>query len=358
MPEVLREAQLPRSYKMEKEMKKRRPICSLSVDLDNQWSYMKMHSIRGWECFPSYLDIVVPRILNFFEERNLTVTFFVVGQDAALEKNHVALRSIAAAGHEIGNHSFHHEPWLHLYSEQRIEADLAQAEEHIERVTGQKPIGFRAPGYKLSPATLRVLARRGYLYDASTYPTFLGPLARAYFFVTTKLNPQEKLQRRSAFGTLEDGLRPIRPYRWRTDVERPDDGLIEIPVTTMPVFKLPIHLTYVLYLSSFSPALALMYFRTALSLCRLTDTQPSLLLHPLDFLGCDDLEELSFFPGMDAPGKRKMRLVSEVLRLLCDQFTVVTIQQHALEVSQASRTAAIEMISDPGWVPTSLNGGG
>jgi hypothetical protein len=287
----------------------------------------------------------------------MTVTFFVVGQDAVLEKNHVALRSIAAAGHEIGNHSFHHEPWLHLHSEQRIEADLAQAEEHIERVTGQRPVGFRAPGYKLSPAILRVLARRGYLYDASTYPTFLGPLARVFFFVTTKLSPQEKLERKSSFGTLQDGLRSIRPYRWRMDVEGTDDGLVEIPVTTMPVFKLPIHLTYVLYLSTFSPALALMYFRTALSLCRLTDTQPSVLLHPLDFLGCEDLEELSFFPGMDVPCERKTRLVSEVVRLLCDQFTVVTIRQHALKVSQASRCTAIEMSSDSGWVPTPANHG-
>lgn len=333
-------------------MKKRRSIGSLSVDLDNQWCYMRMHGVRGWECFPSYLDIVVPRILNFLKERNLTVTFFVVGQDAALEKNHVALRSIAAAGHEIGNHSFHHEPWLYLHSEQRIETEVAQAEEHIERVTGRKPIGFRAPGYKLSQAILQVLARRGYLYDASTYPTFLGPLAQAYFFMTTKLRPQEKLQRKDAFGTLQDGLRPIRPYRWRTDAESAAGRLIEIPVTTMPVLKIPIHLTYVLYLSTFSSALALMYFRIALSLCRLTDTQPSVVLHPLDFLGCDDLEELSFFPAMNLPSEKKISMISQVLHLYASQFTVVTMQQHALEVSQISRSALIEMSLAPGRVPT------
>ena len=32
-------------------------------------------------------------------------------------KNRAALRAIAAAGHEIGNHSFRHEPWLHLYTD-------------------------------------------------------------------------------------------------------------------------------------------------------------------------------------------------------------------------------------------------
>ena len=62
-----------------------KPIASLSLDLDNKWSYMKTHGDAGWESFPSYLDCVVPRALNFLKERNLIITFFVVGQDAARE---------------------------------------------------------------------------------------------------------------------------------------------------------------------------------------------------------------------------------------------------------------------------------
>ena len=89
---------------------------SLSLDLDNQWSYMKTHGDPGWQSRPSYLDTVEPRILDFLAARRLTITFFIVGQDAALEKNRAVLGSIAAAGHEIGNHSFRHEPWLHLYT--------------------------------------------------------------------------------------------------------------------------------------------------------------------------------------------------------------------------------------------------
>ena len=84
-------------------------------------------------------------------------------------------------------------------------------------MTGQKPIGFRGPGYSLSLSVLRVLTRRGYQYDASTLPTFLGPLARAYYFMTTKLSPEEKKNRKLLFGQLRDGLRPLRPYRWQID---------------------------------------------------------------------------------------------------------------------------------------------
>src|SRR5206468_3230523 len=217
---------------------------------------------------------------DFLRTRNLTITVFIVGQDAALDKNRELLRAIAAAGHEIGNHSFHHEPWLHLYSEERTDTELGRAEEHIERATGQRPLGFRGPGFSLSPATLRILARRGYRYDASTLPTFLGPVARAYYFMRTRLTPEQREQRKLLFGTFAEGWQPLRPYRWRTDAGE----LLEIPVTTMPIFRTPFHVSYLLYLSAVAPRLAVGYFRAILALCRWTGTEPSLLLHAVGLL--------------------------------------------------------------------------
>jgi hypothetical protein len=308
-----------------------KPTASLSLDLDNKWSYLKTHGDPGWQAYPTYLPLVVPRVLNFLRARNLTITFFVVGQDAALKENHEAIASLARAGHEIGNHSFRHEPWLHLYSEAEIDTELARAEEHIARVTGCRPVGFRGPGFSLSPATLSVLVRRGYRYDASTFPTFLGPLARLYYFMTARLTPAERRQRARLFGSFDEGLRPLRPYRWQT----PLGTLTEVPVTTMPGLKAPIHVSYLLYLSVFSRRLALAYFQTALRLCRLTGTQPSLLLHPLDFLGGDDVDDLGFFPAMNLPAVRKLELVSEVLQQLTAHFTPRTMAQHAAEAATA-----------------------
>jgi len=312
-------------------MTNKKPIASLSLDLDNLWSYMKTHGDPGWESLPSYLDIVVPRVLDFLEKRSLKITFFIVGQDAALQKNHPAIRAIAEAGHEIGNHSFNHEPWLHLYTEEQIESDLLRAEEEIQQITGQKPIGFRGPGYSLSSAALRVLTQHGYQYDASTLPTFIGPLARAYYFMSInmrrKLSPEEKEYRNLLFGELRDGLRPLRPYRWQIDGS--ENGLIEIPVTTMPLFKIPFHISYVLFIYRFSPALARLYFQLAMRLCQLTRTAPSLLLHPLDFLGADDVKELAFFPAMDMSSAEKLKVVGELLAIYSKFFTIVPMWQHA-----------------------------
>ncbi|ANM29348.1 polysaccharide deacetylase [Acidobacteria bacterium Mor1] len=305
---------------------------SLSLDLDNLWSYMKTHGDAGWERYPSYLDRMVPLALRCLEERDLQITFFIVGLDASLAQNHQALRSIVEAGHEVGNHSFHHEPWLHLYDDSRLEDELSRAENAIVTATGVRPDGFRGPGFSLSETTLRVLARRGYRYDASTFPTYLGPLARAYYFWTAKLDAEEKKRRAKLFGSVKDGLRPLKPYRWELGERR----MLEIPVTTMPVSKAPFHVSYLLFLSMRSHLAACAYFRLALGMCRLTGVQPSLLLHPLDFLGGDDCPELAFFPAMGVDGEAKRRWTGDYLDIYRKAFHVVPMGKHADLLADAS----------------------
>jgi len=309
------------------------PLASLSLDLDNLWSYLKTHGEAGWETYPSYLEIVVPRVLDFLAARKLRITWFIVGKDAAEPKHHDILRSITARGHEVGNHSFNHEPWLHLYSEEQIEAELAQTEEAIELATGVRPTGFRGPGFSFSPTLLSVLARRGYQYDASTFPTFLGPLARLYYFATARgLSKEEREKRKKLFGRITDGFRPLRPYTWKT----PSGPLLEIPVTTMPIAKVPIHVSYLLFLGGYSRTLAKLYWRTALTMCRATGTELSLLLHPLDFMGCDDTDRLSFFPAMKRPSAEKLVLVAELFDMLTSAFTVVPMGEHATAIAARS----------------------
>ncbi len=306
-------------------------FASLSLDLDNQWTYMRTHGDAGWQAYPSYLDTLVPRLLDDLAARGLTITFFVVGQDAALEENRDALAALAGAGHEIGNHSFHHEQWLHLYDEAKLDRELAAAEEAIAGVTGTVPRGFRGPGYSLSAATLEVLARRGYRYDASTLPTYLGPLARAYYFRTAQLSAEERERRRLLFGTLRDGLRPIKPYRWQLDA----GSLVEVPVTTLPLAKVPFHLSYLLYLGVHSHMAARLFLRLALTLCRLAGVQPSMLMHPLDFLGAEDCPELAFFPAMRLSGEVKRRRALELLDTFCARFTVLPLGRHVEELEAA-----------------------
>lgn len=311
---------------------------SLSLDLDNQWSYMKTHGDPGWDQFPSYLDLVVPRALDLFKELGVTTTFFIVGQDATLEKNQHALNSIAAAGHEIGNHSYKHEPWLHLYSKDAIQEELEMAEKVIQEATGKRPVGFRGPGYSLSAETLEILADRNYLYDASTLPTIVGPIARLYYFRRTKFNSEENSQRERLFGSFKDALRPNRPYQWQLK----DKQLLEIPVTTMPGFRIPIHVSYLIYLSAYSVAMAILYFKMALTLCKLTHTPPSILLHPLDFIGHGEVEGLDFFPGMNLSFERKFHVLRKTLQLYTSAFQVMDLQSHAIHLLKETHPRIIQ----------------
>lgn len=306
-------------------------IASLSLDLDNKWSYMKTHGDAGWETLPSYLDVCVPRVLKFLKERDLQITFFIVGQDADLEKNHESLGQISAAGHEIGNHSFRHEPWLHLYSKQELIEEFERTENALEKATGQLPKGFRGPGYSLSPTVLEVLTERNYEYDCSTLPTYIAPLARAfYFFKSPEMSDEEKEKRKKLFGKFSDGFQSLKPYRWQIG----EKSLIEIPVTTLPGFKTPIHASYVIYLSTFSKQLARAYWKTAVEMCKLTGTQLSLLLHPLDFLSGEDAPELKFFPAMNLPLEKKLEFVSEILETFGKSFSILNMQKHAREAAK------------------------
>jgi peptidoglycan/xylan/chitin deacetylase (PgdA/CDA1 family) len=307
-----------------------KPIASLSLDADNQWSYMKIHGDDGWESFPSYLDVLAPRALDVLSRHQLQITFFVVGQDAALPENHDALGSLAAAGHEVGNHSFRHEPWLHRYSEAELDEELERAEDAIESATGVRTNGFRGPGYSLSETTLRVLLRRGYVYDASTLPTYIGPLARAYYFRTAELTAEQRAERALLYGTWSDGRRAVRPYRWVID----DRTLLELPVTTLPGLKIPIHVSYLLMLSAYSPAAARAYFDAALRICRATGIGPSILLHPLDLISGDDVKALAFFPGMQISVEEKLARVETYLDLFQRHFDVVPVGEHARALAE------------------------
>ncbi len=303
-----------------------RPLASVSLDVDNLWSYMKTHGDPGWESRPTYLDRFFPPVLDALDQLGLRITFFCVGVDAEREENLQPFQSLTARGHEVGNHSFEHEPWLHLYAPDALARELERTEQAVERATGQRPIGFRGPGYSWSTALLEILADRGYLYDASTLPTFMGPLARRYYFMTAKLTPEQRRERAQLFGSFADGLRPVKPYHWRLPSGR---TLLELPVTTFPVVKVPFHLSYLLYLSRVSERLMSAYLGTALAACRLTGTEPSFLLHPLDLLGGDQVKELAFFPGMDLPGARKIELFLRVLRRLGEHFRLVDMSTHA-----------------------------
>jgi peptidoglycan/xylan/chitin deacetylase (PgdA/CDA1 family) len=293
---------------------------TLSLDLDDAWCYLRATGRPGWEDAPTVLPLVCERVLRLADELSLRITLFVVGRDLLDPAKERAIRPFVERGHEIGCHSFGHDPRFASLPPGELRREVVAAADLIEQRLGVRPRGFRAPGYAFTPELTGILRDAGFRYDASVLPTFLGPLCRAYYFFRTGMNREERQRRAAMYGKLSDGFAPMAP---RMLPGAPP--LASIPVTTFPVLRLPFHMSYVTWLAGMSGPLALAYVRTGLSLCRWLSLPPSYLLHSLDFVGAGEHSGIGFFPGMNDSWARKEGLLRSVLASLGSRFHVMPI---------------------------------
>lgn len=110
------------------------------------------------------LSIGYPRLLDMLDRCGVRATFFVEGWNGVHHPDAVA--SIVQRGHELGMHGWTHESWSALSAEREM-ALARRATDALERASGQRPVGFRAPGGERSPRTVQILRNLGYRYDAS-----------------------------------------------------------------------------------------------------------------------------------------------------------------------------------------------
>ena len=75
-------------------------------------------------------------------------------------------REVFDGGHEIGHHGWTHVPPAMLTREQE-EAGLVRANEQIKKLTGQYARGYRSPSWDLSPHSVELLLKHGFVYDSS-----------------------------------------------------------------------------------------------------------------------------------------------------------------------------------------------
>jgi peptidoglycan/xylan/chitin deacetylase (PgdA/CDA1 family) len=98
-----------------------------------------------------------PRILDALDAARATATFFLVGSRVALHPD--AVTRIAAAGHEIGSHSWSHErPGR---SRAAVLRDLIRGSLAIRRIIGVRPRWFRPPYAQWTPGLMRVARLAG-----------------------------------------------------------------------------------------------------------------------------------------------------------------------------------------------------
>lgn len=109
-------------------------------------------------------DVGVPRILESWRKLDIKQTFFVPAWCA--ENYPKAVEAMAEDGHDVALHSYIHEL---SYDWQRDEEHywLRRSAEILERISGKRPRGWRAPMYSFSKDSAELLVEEAFLYDSS-----------------------------------------------------------------------------------------------------------------------------------------------------------------------------------------------
>lgn len=121
-------------------------------------------TLIGTASWLRYDQVAIPRILKLYRKYGLKQTFFVPGWVA--EHYPDIVKRIQDDGHDIGLHGYLHER-LNSLSAEMEDYWFMRGFDALQKVTGVRPRGFRAPSYRFSKNTLNYLAREGFVYDSS-----------------------------------------------------------------------------------------------------------------------------------------------------------------------------------------------
>ena len=100
-----------------------------------------------------------PRILDALHRHQVKATFFLVGKH--IESNPTVAQDIVKAGHEVGNHTFHHS-LLFLLSNNQILSEITRADELIRSLNGTEPRFLRPPVGLFTKRMLNIAEQLGY----------------------------------------------------------------------------------------------------------------------------------------------------------------------------------------------------
>ncbi|HEU4369256.1 MAG TPA: polysaccharide deacetylase family protein [Methylomirabilota bacterium] len=172
-----------------------------------------------------------PRVLDALGEAGVRATFFLLGERA--ERAPAVVRRMAAAGHEIGNHSWSHRSFW-LRGPRATASEIRRAHECLGALAGAPPRHFRPPWGMVNAAMFPVLRRLGErCVFWSIQPEGLRPVppARQIAHVMDHAHPGAIVDLHDAEGTREaparllaalppllEGLRE-RGYAFATVVE-------------------------------------------------------------------------------------------------------------------------------------------
>jgi peptidoglycan-N-acetylglucosamine deacetylase len=284
-------------------------LCAITVDLDEIPNYYAIHGLLppAGPGRNAVYDIALDRLDAFARAHELPLTLFAVAADMARPENAARLRRSAASGHEIGNHSLDHLYDLTRQSRDEMVRQVDAASVVLEGATGQRPAGFRAPGYTVNQELLDVLVECGVAYDSSVFPCPGYYLAKAAALSAIRLRGRRS---HSILDTPKVLGAPMRPYRMGRPYWRRGTGLLELPIQVTRYGRLPFFGTT---LTAAGPDRARFLTRLVLG-----EPLVNIELHGIDVLDANDGLEALRPHQLDVrlPLERKLAALSAVVESL------------------------------------------
>ncbi|RJR47038.1 MAG: DUF3473 domain-containing protein [Desulfobacteraceae bacterium] len=144
---------------------------AFTVDLEEWYQGVEI-PVSEWGRFESRLHASTERLLELLAEYRARATFFVLGFNVARIRS--LLRTIVAAGHEIGTHGLSHS-FIYRQNAAMFREELVRAKFETEDAVQSSIISHRAPYFSITRESiwaLDVLAELGFQYDSSIFPVF------------------------------------------------------------------------------------------------------------------------------------------------------------------------------------------
>ncbi len=105
-----------------------------------------------------------PRLIALFKKYGIRTTWFTPGH--TIETFPEACGKVLEAGHEIAHHGWTHRPPTTLTRDEE-EEELVRGNESIRKLTGRKARGYRSPTWDLTPHSVELFLKHGFVYDSS-----------------------------------------------------------------------------------------------------------------------------------------------------------------------------------------------
>ena len=300
-------------------------LCAISVDLDEIPQYYAIHGLRpSAAASTAVYDVALGRLEAFAGDAGIPLTFFAVGSDLSRAESAERLSDAHAAGHEIGNHTLDHRYDLVRLGARAIAEQIDFGAQAIERAVGERPVGFRAPGYTITDEVFDALGELDVKYDSSVFPCPAYWAAKAAAIAMIALRGRES---RSIVDTPSVLLAPTCPYFVGRPYWSRGAGMLELPIQVTRGARLPF----------FGTSVTLAGPSRAGVLARMCVGEPlvNLELHGIDVLDADDgLEELRPHQvDVRVSRERKIAALHAVVDVLRkERYSFVTLREAAAEL--------------------------